>query len=382
MDFDLTEEQRLLKESVDRLIADRYTFENRKKYLTEPDGWSRELWSHYAELGLLGLPFPESLGGFGGGPVEIMIVMEAFGRGLILEPFFATSILGGGLIRHLGSEAQQAELIPQIAQGSPKLAFAHIERRSRWNLADVITAARRDGSSWLLNGAKSVVLHGDVADAVLVTARVAGKQTDRNGISLFLIDANGPGLNRRPYPTQDGLRAMEITLDNVRTETVLGEPGEALPAIERAADEAIAALCAEAVGVMTCMNEITLDYLKTRQQFGRPIGRFQTLQHRAVDMLTALEQARSMAMLATMMARETDATERRRAICAAKSQIGRSGRHVGHEAIQLHGGIGMTMEYKVGHYFKRMILIDQMFGDADHHLAELASLGGLFGRVA
>jgi pimeloyl-CoA dehydrogenase small subunit len=382
MDFDLTEEQRLLKESVDRLIADRYTFESRKKYLTEPDGWSRELWSHYAELGLLGLPFPESLGGFGGGPVEIMIVMEAFGRGLILEPFFATVILGGDLIRHLGSEAQQAELIPQIAQGSRKLAFAHIERRSRWNLADVITAARRDGSSWLLNGAKSVVLHGDVADAVLVTARVAGKQTDRNGISLFLIDANGPGLNRRPYPTQDGLRATEITLDNVRTETVLGEPGEALPAIERAADEAIAALCAEAVGVMTCMNEITLDYLKTRQQFSRPIGQFQTLQHRAVDMLTALEQARSMAMLATMMARETDATERRRAICAAKSQIGRSGRHVGHEAIQLHGGIGMTMEYKVGHYFKRMILIDQMFGDADHHLAELARLGGLFGRVA
>jgi pimeloyl-CoA dehydrogenase small subunit len=378
MDFDLTEEQRLLKESVDRLIADRYTFENRKKYLAEPDGWSRELWSHYAELGLLGLPFPESLGGFGGGPVEIMIVMEAFGRGLILEPFFATVILGGGLIQHLGSEARQAELIPQIAQGSLKLAFAHIERRSRWNLADVTTAARRDGSSWLLNGAKSVVLRGDVADAVLVTARSAGEQTDRHGISLFLIDANGPGLNCRSYPTQDGLRATEITLDNVRTEIVLGEPGEALPPIERAVDEAIAALCAEAVGLMTCTNELTLDYLKTRQQFGRPIGQFQTLQHRAVDMLTALEQARSMAMLATMMARETDATQRRRAICAAKAQIGRSGKHVGHEAIQLHGGIGMTMEYRVGHYFKRLILIDQIFGDADHHLAELARLGGLF----
>ncbi|MBV8456777.1 MAG: acyl-CoA dehydrogenase family protein, partial [Acetobacteraceae bacterium] len=375
MDFDLTEEQLLLKQSVDRLIADRYTFENRKKYLTEPDGWSRELWSHYAELGLLGLPFPESLGGFGGGPVEIMIVMEAFGRGLILEPFFATVILGGGLIRHLGSKAQQSELIPQIAQGSRKLAFAHIERQSRWNLADVTTAARRDGSSWLLNGAKSVVLHGDVADSVLVTARVAAEQTDRNGISLFLIDANGPGFSRRSFPTQDGLHAAEMAFDNVRTETVLGDVGETLPAIERAVNEAIAALCAEAVGVMTCMNEITLDYLKTRQQFGRPIGQFQVLQHRAVDMLTALEQARSMAMLATMMARETDATERRRAICAAKAQIGRSGRHVGHEAIQLHGGIGMTMEYKVGHYFKRMILIDQMFGDANHHLAELARLG-------
>ena len=382
MDFDLTDEQRLLKESVDRLVADRYTFEQRRKYLTEPDGWSRDLWSQYAELGLLGLPFPESLGGFGGGPVEIMIVMEAFGRGLTLEPFFATVILGGGLIGRLGSETQQTELIPQIAQASRKLAFAHVERQSRWNLADVTTTARRDGSSWLLNGAKSVVLHGDVADAILVTARVAGARTEREGIGLFLVDAHAPGLSRRGCPTQDGLRAAEITFDNARTETVLGDPAHALPAIEHAVDEAIAALCAEAVGVMTCMHEITLDYLKTRQQFGRPIGQFQVLQHRAVDMLTALEQARSMAMFATMMALETDVTERRRAICAAKAQIGRSGRHMGHEAIQLHGGIGMTMEYKVGHYFKRMTMIDQMFGDADQHLAELARLGGLFGRAA
>lgn len=382
MDFDLTEEQRLLKESVDRLIADRYTFEQRKKYMTEPDGWSRDLWSQYAELGLLGLPFPESFGGFGGGPVETMIVMEAFGRGLILEPFFATVILGGGLIRHLGSEAQQTELIPQIAQGQRKFAFAHIERRSRWNLADVATTARSNGSSWVLNGAKSVVLHGDVADSILVTARVSGEQADRNGIGLFLIDASTSGVSRRGYPTQDGQRAAEITLDNVRTETVLGEPGQVLLAIEQAVDEAIAALCAEAIGVMACMHEITLDYLKTRQQFGRPIGQFQVLQHRAVDMLTAVEQARSMAMFATMMAREPDATERRRAICAAKAQIGRSGRHVSHEAVQLHGGIGMTMEYKVGHYFKRMTMIDQTFGDADQHLAELALLGGLFGRAA
>jgi pimeloyl-CoA dehydrogenase small subunit len=382
MDFDLTDEQRLLKESVDRLITDRYSFEQRKKYLTEPNGWSLGLWSQYAELGLLGLPFPEALGGFSGGPVEIMIVMEAFGRGLIQEPYFATVILGGGLIRHLGSQAQQAELIPQIAQGSRKLAFAHIEHRSRWNLADVTTTARRDGSSWVLNGTKSVVLHGDVADSILVTARTAGPHTDREGIGLFLLDPNTPGMSRRSYPTQHGLRAAEITLDNARTETVLGEPEHALPAIEHAVDEAVVALCAEAVGIMTCMHEITLGYLKARHQFGRPIGQFQALQHRAVDMLTALEQARSMTLFATMMAQKPDATERRRAICAAKAQVGRSGRHVGQEAIQLHGGIGITMEYKASHYFKRMTIIDQMFGDADQHLAELAQLGGLFDQTA
>ncbi len=378
MDFDLTEEQRLLKESVDRLIADRYQFEQREKYAAEPDGWSGEVWAQYAELGLLGLPFAEQHGGFGGGAVEVMIVMEAFGRGLILEPYFATVVLGGGLIRRAGSAADQAELVPLIAQGKLRLAFAHLERQSRWNLADVGTEARRNGSDWVLNGAKGVVLHGDCADRLLVTARVAGGRQDREGIGLFLVDAAGPGITRRTYPTQDGLRGAEVMLEGARG-IALGEPGQALPAIEHAVDEAIAALAAEAVGVMAAMQEITLDYLKTRQQFGRPIGQFQALQHRAVDMLTAVEQARSMALFATVMAGQAGAAERRRAIAAAKVQIGRSGRQVGPEAIQLHGGIGMTMEYKVGHYFKRMTMIDQMFGDADQHLAILARLGGLFG---
>jgi pimeloyl-CoA dehydrogenase small subunit len=379
MDFDLTDEQRLLKESVDRLLADHYQFEQRRKYMAEPDGWSQELWSRYTELGLLGLPFEEGLGGFGGGAVETMIVMEAFGRGLILEPYFATVVLGGGLIRRAGSTAQQRQLLPLIAQGKLTLAFAHLERQSRWNLADVATAARQDGAFWVLNGAKAVVLHGNCADSLLVTARVGGGRQDRRGIGLFLLDANQPGVARRPYPTQDGLRAAEIGLDGARAEAVLGEPGSALPVVEAVVDAAIAALAAEAVGAMAAMQEITLEYLKTRQQFGRPIGQFQALQHRAVDMLTAVEQARSMAMLATMMANEPNAVERRRAITAAKVQIGRSGRQVGQEAIQLHGGIGMTMEYKIGHYFKRMTMIDQMFGDADQHLAELAGLGGLFG---
>ncbi len=382
MDFDLTDDQRLLKDSVDRLIADHYAFEQRKKYLAEPTGSSPAVWNQYAELGLLGLPFEEKLGGFGGGAVETMIVMEAFGRGLVLEPYFATVILGGGLLRRAGSEALRAALVPQIIAGKLKLAFAHIERQSRYDLADVSTTARKDGGGYVLDGAKSVVLHGDCADKLLVTARVAGSRRDRDGVGLFLIDADAAGVTRRGYPTQDGLRAAELTLTAVRVaaDAVLGD--DALPAIEHVVDEAIAALCAEAVGTMQVMHETTLEYLKTRQQFGRPIGSFQVLQHRSVDMLVALEQARSMAMFAAVMAGEEDATERRRAIAAAKVQIGRSGKHIGQEAIQLHGGIGMTMEYSVGHYFKRMTTIDMLFGDADVHLTTLARVGGLFGKAA
>jgi len=381
MDFDLTEEQRLLKDSVDRLIADRYGFENRKKYLADPAGHSRALWAAYAELGLLGLPFPEAQGGFGGGPVEIAIVMEAFGRGLILEPFFATVILGGGLIRRLASPDQQAALLPRIADGSLRLGFAHLERQSRWNLADVATTATAAPGGWTLRGAKSVVLHGDSADRLLVTARFSGGRGARAGVGLFLVDPAAPGCARRGVPTQDGLRAAEINFDGAAGEP-LGAPDGALPGIEAAVDAAIAALCAEAVGAMTVLHELTVEYLKTRKQFGRPIGSFQALQHRAVDMLTAVEQARSMALFATVSADEPDPIARRRAITAAKAQIGRAARLVGQEAIQLHGGIGMTMEYAAGHYFKRLTMIDQMFGDADRHLAELAALGGLFGASA
>ncbi len=381
MDFDLTDDQRLLKDSVDRLIADHYAFEQRKKYLAEATGWSTTVWNQYAELGLLGLPFEEKLGGFGGGAVETMIVMEAFGRGLVLEPYFATVILGGGLLRRAGSEALRAALVPQIVAGKLKLAFAHVERQSRYDLADVATTARKDAGGYVLDGAKSVVLHGDCADKLLVTARVSGSRRDRDGVGLFLVDADAAGATRRGYPTQDGLRAAEFSLVGVRVaaDAVLGD--NALPAIEHVVDEAIAALCAEAVGTMQAMHETTLEYLKTRQQFGRPIGSFQVLQHRSVDMLVALEQARSMAMFAAVMAGEEDAVERRRAIAAAKVQIGRSGKHIGQEAIQLHGGIGMTMEYNVGHYFKRMTMIDMLFGDADAHLATLARVGGLFGNT-
>jgi pimeloyl-CoA dehydrogenase small subunit len=382
MDFDLSEDQRLLKDSVDRLVLDQYQFEQRKKYMREPAGYSAVMWDQITEMGLLGLPFEETLGGFGGGAVETAIVMDAFGRGLVLEPYFATVILGGGMLRRAASASLLGALAPKVAAGKLKLTFAHVERHSRYNLADVSTTARKDGSGYILDGAKSVVIHGDSADRIFITARLAGERRARNGIGLFLIDPASPGVTRRGYPTQDGLRAAEVTLDKVRVgaDDLLSD--NALPLVEHVIDEAIAALCAEAVGAMQSMQDLTLEYLKTRKQFGRPIGSFQVLQHRSVDMLVAIEQARSMAMFAAVMAAEENPIERRKAISAAKVQIGRSARHVGQEAIQLHGGIGMTNEYAVGHYFKRVTMIDQQYGDADTHLSYLAEQGGLFGKVA
>ena len=377
MDFDLSEEQRLLKESLERLTSDRYAFEQRKNYAQNAEGWSRELWAQYAELGLLGLPFAEQHGGSAGGPVETMIVMEAFGRALTLEPYLATVVMGGGFLRHGGNAEQCSDLVPKIADGSLTIAFAHTERQSRYDLHDIQSRAARDGTGWVIDGEKGVVLHADSADKLIVTARVGGSRRDREGIGVFLVDSKAAGVSRRGYPTQDGLRAAEVSFANVRVgpDGVLGKPGSALPLIERVADEAIAALCAEAVGAMAVMHELTVEYLKTRRQFGREIGSFQILQHRAVDMLIALEQARSMTMFATMIAVEENAAERRNAVSAAKVQIGRSGKFIGQQAIQLHGGIAMTMEYRVGHYFKRATMIDAMFGDADHHLRELARRG-------
>jgi len=376
MDFDFSDEQRLLRDSVDRLIQDRYGFEARRQYQAEPAGWSREVWSQFAELGLLGLPFAEEDGGFGGGPVEIGFVMEAFGRGLVLEPYLATVVLAGGLLRHAASPEQRARLVPAIAAGETVLAAALAERQSRYSLNDVATKAERDGDGWRITGAKSLVLHGDSADTLVVTARTAGEHRDRDGIGLFLVAAEAEGVQRRGYPTQDGTRAAEIEFAGSAAEA-LGDPAGALPIVERVQDETLAALCAEAVGVMQSMHALTLDYLKTRKQFGRPIGENQALQHRAVDMYVSLEQARSMALFATMMSSEPDTAERQRAMHAAKVQIGRSGRHIGQESIQLHGGIGVTMEYAIGHYFKRMTMIERGFGDTDLHLAALARLGGL-----
>jgi pimeloyl-CoA dehydrogenase small subunit len=384
MDFDLNDEQRLLKDSIDRLIADQYSFEQRKAYSGHAVGYDPKLWAQYAELGLLGLPFAEADGGIGGGPVETMIVMEAFGRGLVLEPYVASIVMAGGLIRLGASNAQKAVLLPRLAAGELRLSVGTQEAQSRFDLHDVATSAKRDGTGWVLNGEKGVVLAGDSADIVLVTARTSGARRGRAGIGLFLVDSKTVGVTRRGYATNDGTRAAQLMLTDVRVgaEDVIGDPADALPLVERVMDQTIAALCAEAVGCMQQLHDITLDYLKTRKQFGVPIGSFQVLQHRSADMFIALEQARSMAMFATMMVDEPDAAERAKAMSAAKVQIGRSGNFIGKEAVQLAGGIGVTMEWKVGHYFKRLTMIDKALGDADHHLTKLAAAGGLLGARA
>jgi pimeloyl-CoA dehydrogenase small subunit len=379
MDFDLSEDQRLLQDSLTKLLADKYKFEDRKRYLKSATGWSQEMWEAYADLGLLGLPFAEEDGGFGAGPVEVMLMAEAMGSAITLEPWLATVVMGGGFIRYGASAAQRAAMVPEIAAGKLKLAFGYTEPQSRHDLHDVATTAKKDGAGWVLEGRKGVVLHGDVADHIIVTARIGGARRDKSGIGVFLVPANAKGVTRRGYPTTDSLRGAEVTLDRVSlpAEALLGDAGNGLALVDRVVDETIAALAGEALGAMDALQKLTLDYLKTRKQFGRPIGTFQSLQHRAAEMMVSLEEARSMAMLAAMMAQEPDALERRRQMSAVKVQIGRSGKFIGQSAIQLHGGIAMTMEYLGGHYFKRLTTIDTMFGDADHHLTQLMAMGGL-----
>jgi pimeloyl-CoA dehydrogenase small subunit len=374
MDFDLTDDQRLLTESVTRLLANEYGFEQRKALLRSPLGWSEKLWAQYAELGLLGLPIPEDYGGFGGGPVDVMLLMQAFGRHLVLEPYLATVVLGGTAIRLAGNEAQQGEILPEVAAGTLKLAFAHYERQARYDITDILTTAKPQAGGFLLDGAKSVVLHGDCADRLIVSARTAGGRDDAEGLSLFLVDAEAPGVARSGYPMRDGTRAAELSFTNVQVprEALLGSLDNALPVIQRVVEAGIAATGAEVIGCTEAMQAMTLDYLKTRQQFGRPIGDNQALQHRAAEMLVAMEQGRSMAMLATMSLEEEDATERARHISMAKVGVGQAGRFVSQNAVQLHGGIGMTEEYAVGHFFRRVMVIEHLFGDTATHLDRLA----------
>lgn len=379
MDFDLSEEQSILKDSITRLLADKYSFEDRNKYLASPEGWSPAVWNSFAEMGLMALPFAEADGGLGGGAVETAIVMEALGQALALEPYFSTVVLGGSVLRFGGNDDQRAEFIPAVAEGALKLAFAQVERNSRYDLHHVETRAEKSGDGYVLSGQKSVVLNGDSADKLFVTARTAGSARDELGIGVFMVDAKSPGVSVRGYRTQDGGRAAEITFDKVAVgvDAVFGDPENGLPLVRRVVDTGIAALGAEAIGVMSAMHQQTVEYLKVRKQFGVPIGQFQVLQHKAVDMFVAIEQARSIVLYATMMAESEDAGERTRAMHATKAEMGRGGRIVGENAVQLHGGVGMTMELGVGHYFKRMTMLDIAFGDGDYHLQALAAKGGL-----
>jgi pimeloyl-CoA dehydrogenase small subunit len=375
MDFSFTEEQTLLRNSVSKFLAGNYDFETFKKVSRSDAGWSPANWKTFAELGLMAAPLPEAFGGLGGGPVDTMIVMEEFGKALVVEPFAQTVVVGGGFVNHGGNDAQKEEWLARIAGGETLMAFAFAERQSRFNLADILTSAKKQGSAYVLNGQKTVVLAGPMADTLIVTARTAGGQRDEKGISVFLVDKKSKGIVTRDYPTVDGLRASEITFENVEipAANLIGADGDGLPLIEQVTDEAIAAHCAEACGAMKVLLDATTEYSKTRKQFGVPIGKFQALQHRMVDMFMAYEQSQSMTLMVTLRL-SSNAKERKKAASAAKVQIGKSGRFIGQSAVQIHGGMGMTDELNVGHYFKRVTMLDTLYGNVDHHLKRYAAL--------
>ncbi len=374
MNFELSQEQQLLADSLRRFTND-YSFDARARIVASPSGWSDKVWAALAEMGLLGLPFPAEHDGFGGTAVDVMIVMEAIGEALIVEPFLATVGLGGQFVMRGGSPAQQKRLLPAIAQGACKMAFAHTEPGGRYDLAQVGLRARREDDGFVLDGDKRVVLHGAAADVLVVSARTGGQAADPHGVSLFLVDRTAPGVTVKEYRTIDELRAADISLSGVAVprDALVGLEGAGLPLIEEVVDYATALLCAEAVGGIRYANETTLEYLKTRRQFGVPIGSFQALQHRMVDMVISYEQARSMAYLACVKVDTARAAERRRVVSAAKVRVADACRHVSQESVQLHGGMGMSEELKVSHTFRRLTMIAQTFGDALHHLERFAA---------
>ena len=377
MDFSFTDEQSMLRDTVASYLADHYSFDQRRAALAKEPGWSPAVWKAFAEeLGILGAPFSEELGGLGGGPIENMIVMEEMGKALVVEPYLGTVVIGGGFLKHSGHPNAEA-LIAQIIAGEAIFAFAYAEPQGRYNLADLKTTAKKDGGSYVLNGHKAVVIGAPYATHLIVTARTDGGQRDATGVSVFIVPKDAPGVTTRDYPTVDGFRASEVVLENVKVaaDALVGPEGQALPLVEKAVDEAIAATCAEACGVLTRLHEGTLEYTRQRKQFGQPISAFQVLQHRMVDMFIQVEQSISMTYMATI--KLADDRERTKAAAAAKVQIGKACKFVGQNAIQLHGGMGMTDEMAIGHYFKRATMIEAAFGSTDHHLAryEFLSLG-------
>lgn len=381
MDFQYTEEQQLLADSIDRLIDKDYDFETRQKIVASPQGYSPELWSSMAEMGLLSLPFPVEEGGYGGGTTDMIAVMQAIGTGLVVEPYVST-MLAGRLVARAGNAAQREAILPGIIDGSVKLAFAQIERNSRYDLKQIECRAERAGDGWALDGEKVVVAYAPIAERLVVTARTAESATDSRGVNLFLVDPKAEGVTLKTYRTVDNLRAADISFAGVKlaADALVGEAGGAFDAIEEAVDFATVLVCCEAVGAMLFANATTLEYLKTRKQFGAPIGSFQALQHRMVDMTISAEQARSISYLActkfdAATRGEIDAAERRRVVSAAKIKVSEACRHVGQESIQLHGGMGMTQELKVSHTFKRLTVIAQLFGDVDYHLERFAAAG-------
>ena len=376
MEFTLAEERRLLQDTVRRFLSREYTFEKRRANLAGAEGWSREAWRGLADLGVLGLGIPEADGGMGGDAFDTSIVMEALGRALVVEPYVASVVLGAGILAEAGSEAQRSEWLSAVASGEKMLALAHTEPAARHATRHVETRVTRAAGGWRIDGFKSMVLGAPMADAILVSARGAGDVDDANGVTLFLVPRNASGVTLRPYATHDGARAADVKLEGVivADDQRVGAADGAIAVIERALDRGAAALCAEAVGIIEALNEATLEYLKTRKQFGQPIGRFQALQHRMAEMTIKAVEARSMAIVAAAAMRNEDAAQRARQVSAAKAFIGQAARFVGQQAIQLHGAIGVTDELIVSHWFKRLTVIDGTFGDADFHLARFSDL--------
>ena len=375
MNFELSEEQKMIQQSVERFVQENYDLSNRIKISSEDPGFSKEYWSSMAELGWLGLAFSEEDGGFGGNQIDTLVLMEQFGKGLVLEPFLANVVLGGGSIKRGASKEIKDSIIPSLIDGSLQITLAYAEEQSRFDIEDVATAAREENGGFIINGKKSMVLNAESADKIVVVARTSGSQVDEEGISLFVVDADAEGIEKENFPTVDGLRASEIIFKDVKVEStsLIGEKDKGFSILQAVVNDAILALAAEAVGAMEVLYKDTVEYTQQREQFDHPLSDFQVLQHRMVDMFMEYEQCKSLLFRATMETVQ-DPSLSQRTVHALKHLIGKSGIFVGESAVQLHGGMGVTEELRIGHFFKRLLVIDSQFGNADFHLDKFTSL--------
>ena len=370
MNFDLSEEQQLLKDSVERFVNDNYDLDTRQSLSKNPAGFSDTYWQTMAELGWLGVTVPEAQGGFGGNQADTMVLMEAFGQGLVLEPFFATAVLGTRAVVSGGNADLQSRLLPDVVSGSCRLGLAYAEEQSRFDLEDVITRATAQDSGFVITGHKSMVQHGGSADQLVVSTRTSGGQRDENGITLFLVDTKAEGVTVDSFPTVDGQQASEVTFENVfvHADKMLGELDRGFTLLQDIAIDGILALAAEAVGAMEILYKDTVAYTQEREQFDHSLADFQVLQHRMVDMFMEYEQCKSMLYRATLEVVQ-NGREAMRTVHALKYMVGKVGTFIGENAVQLHGGMGVTEELRIGHYFKRLLVIDAQFGNSDHHLS-------------